>query len=67
MPGYKVYCEECDAEYDLYIEENEVHNKPAHCSYCSTELNESNITPIDDLSEEEWDEMFKDIDEDWER
>lgn len=64
MPGYKVYCEDCDAEYDLYIEENEVHDTPQNCSYCGTELPESAITPIDDFSDEDWEKLADD--EDWE-
>ena len=44
MPAYTVYCDECDAGYDIHIEENEIHDRPITCSYCGSDLKEENVT-----------------------
>jgi NAD-dependent SIR2 family protein deacetylase len=60
MPSYTVYCDECDAGYDVQIEENEIHDRPSNCSYCGSELKEENVTSEEDdwesLSEDEWED-----------
>ena len=57
MPSYTVYCDECDAGYDVHIEENEIHDRPSNCSYCGSELKEENVNSEkdwEDSSEDEW-------------
>ena len=61
MPGYTVYCDECDAGYDVYIEENEIHDKPSNCSYCGAGLKEENVSSdADDWDEEDWEKLAED-------
>jgi hypothetical protein len=65
MPGYTVYCDECDAGYDVYIEENEIHDKPLHCGYCGSGLKEENISSdAEDWDEEDWEKLAED---EWEK
>jgi hypothetical protein len=65
MPGYTVYCDECDAGYDVYIEENEIHDKPLHCGYCGSGLKEENISSdTKDWDEEDWEKLAED---EWEK
>ena len=58
MPSYTVYCDECDAGYDLQIEENEIRDRPSNCSYCGSELKEENITSEEDM----WEGLSEDDD-----
>lgn len=60
MSSYKVYCDSCDAEFQLIGSAT-----PKHCSYCSAELDETCISEEDDdsFSEEDWDKLIEDIDE----
>jgi hypothetical protein len=65
MPGYTIYCDECDAGYDVYIEENEIHDKPLHCGYCGSGLKEENISSdAKDWDEEDWEKLAED---EWEK
>lgn len=64
MPGYTVYCDDCDAGYELYIEENEIHDVPVHCAYCGTHLKEENISSdSDEWNEDDWEKLTED--DDW--
>jgi NAD-dependent SIR2 family protein deacetylase len=59
MSSFTVYCDECDAGYDVIIEENEIHDQPLHCSYCGSELKDENVT-----SEGGWEDFSDDVDPD---
>jgi hypothetical protein len=59
MSSYKVYCDSCDAEYQIIGAA-----LPKHCVYCSTELDETCISEEDEeFSDDEWDKLIEDIDE----
>lgn len=63
MSEYTVYCDECDAGYILYMEENEIHDQPSHCSYCGSELKPENVSSDnDDWDEDDWDKLSEDTD-----
>ncbi len=68
MPGYTVYCDECDAGYEMFIEENEIHEAPVHCGYCGSHLKEENISSdSDEWEEDEWEKLVESDDVgDWE-
>jgi len=61
MGSYTVYCDECDAGYDVFMEENEIHDKPMFCSYCGSELKDENISG-EDSEEDDWEKL---IDDEW--
>lgn len=68
MAGYKVVCDECDAEYELYLEETEDHGMPKHCSYCGAKVPEENITEPPDYSEwteDDWEKLGEDDEWQW--
>jgi hypothetical protein len=59
MSSYKVYCDSCDAEYQIIGTA-----LPKPCVYCSTELDETCISEEDEeFSDDEWDKLIEDIDE----
>jgi len=59
MPSHDIICENCDAEYSVYIDETEI-RIPSHCSFCGSELTEDNVTTSensDEWSDEDWDQL----------
>lgn len=53
MPAYAINCDECNAEYDIYVEQNDTYNRPEHCSYCGAELKSENVkSDVDETYED---------------
>jgi rRNA maturation endonuclease Nob1 len=59
MSNYKVYCDSCDAEFEVSIS-----TVPKHCASCGTELDETCVSEeTGNFSDEDWDKLIEDIDE----
>lgn len=62
MPAYTINCDECSADYYIYIEQNDTHNRPEHCSYCGAELKAKNVkSDADEFEDEDWDNPQIDV------
>lgn len=56
MASYQVYCNECDVECSIMTFER-IQSVPSVCSFCGTELDDSNVREDTSGDEEEWDRL----------
>lgn len=68
MPSHSIICENCDAEYSVYIHETEI-RLPLHCAFCGSDLPEDNVTTEEheEWSEDDWDKLTDEAldDDEW--
>lgn len=69
MASYQVYCIECDIECSIMTFE-EIKNVPSICTFCGTELDDSNVREdtVEEGDEETWNRLSEEsLDEldDW--
>lgn len=67
MTSFQIYCESCDTDSTIQIQDKKKHAD--FCPVCGTELEELNVSENDNVDEDEWmdkliDESLEDMD-DW--
>lgn len=56
MASYQVYCNDCDVECAIMTFEG-AQGVPSVCTFCGTELDDSNVREDSDDEEDAWDKL----------
>ncbi len=60
MSCYRVFCEACEAEYHITSVSEDLKDPPVTCSFCGTDLDESNVNDESEEYGEDWERLVDD-------